>query len=155
MSVQSDENMNIFHKVTYQNVRKFFEHSRFFCSGSTKMSEKSLSTKMSENEYQNLRKILLCLHTKKLQKFQNFQNLKYSSESAWRSNELNYWTIEFNSDGNFKNRVEFVKIQKFILVSFLWFSLKNDILGLKWMFWNFSEFNLLLGLLVIKWSVGA
>ena len=68
--------------VTYQNVRKIFEHSRFFWFGSTKMSEKSPSTKMSENEYQNLRKFLLCPHTKKLLKFQNLQNPKYSSESA-------------------------------------------------------------------------
>ena len=113
---------------------------------STKMSEKSLGTKMSENDYQNLRKILLCLHTKKLQKFQNFQNLIYSSESAWRSSELNYWTIEFNSDGNFKNRIEFVKIQKFILVSFLWFSLKNDILGLKMKILKFLGIQPILGI---------
>ena len=51
-------------KILVHYVRKILKLSRLFCSGSTKMSEKSPNTKMSENEYQNLRKLLLCLHTK-------------------------------------------------------------------------------------------
>ena len=37
---------------------------------------------MSENGHENVRKFLVCQRRKNLTKFHNFQNLKYSSESA-------------------------------------------------------------------------
>ena len=68
--------------VTYQNVRKFFKDSRFFWSGSTKMSEKSPSTKISESEYQNLRKI---------QNGPKYQNVRKMSPKVPKCQRNTFW----------------------------------------------------------------
>ena len=61
---------------------KFLNILDFFVLEVPKCQKKWPSTKMSENEYQNLRNSYDVYIPKNLRKFQNFLNLKYSSESA-------------------------------------------------------------------------
>ena len=74
--------------------------------------------------------------------FRIFANSAYIwfSRFSWNGHSKN----DYFHEKNLKNiSGEFVKIEEFTLVIiFFLFFIKNENLGLKWKFWNFSEFTL-------------